>query len=348
MATNVERLAASELGDLLPAIMSGARLSRGECMRLWRTADLTSLGVLANQVRECKSGARSFFRSAAHVNPTGLPDPGCPECTAAAASDRSFSRLGGLGEDFRKTASEFAGELHLTGGPDPSSGMEELCRQIRQAAALCPQLRLRAFTWRQLESAAEKDRELPREVLTRLMDAGLMSLAGGALVDLSPARPHLGSESITSVERRMPWIRAAAELKLKCELSWVSGDEDDPETTTEFLARVREIQDHFPIFECVVPLAFNCPSGQLDLPMPTGYNHLRAVAIGRLFLDNFPRVRSSPFAVGEPLAQIAQWYGADDAGSASPAGPGAKQTAQPGRERMSILLREAGREPVEI
>ncbi len=165
-------------------------------------------------------------------------------------------------------------------------------------------------------------------------------------MDLSPAHPHLGPDGIPIMERRMPWIQAAADLNLKCELSWVFGDNDDPEILTDTLVCVRGIQDYRAVFECFIPLIFHWPSPDLDLPMPTGYNHLRAVAIGRLFLDNILQIRSSPFAVGEPLAQVAQWYGADDSGGAD-ASMSSKAPAI-GHDHMLKLLREAGRDPVEM
>ena len=348
MATDTERLATSELADLLPAVRAGDRLKRIDCVRLWRTADLTSLGVLANLVRERVSGNDTFFRSSIHLNATGAPVPACPECSAQSAPGRSALTLEDLDSFLSGIDSGFRGELHLTGGAGPSAGVDGLCRLLERIVSTRPHLKLRAFTWQELESAAAVDGKTAAQVLSALVNAGLTSLAGGALVDLSHVRPNLSPEDISVMERRMPWIQAAAELKLTCELSWIFGDGDDPELLTDTLFCIRGIQDHRTIFENFVPLVFQWPSGNLELPMPTGYNHLRAVAIGRLFLDNISRIRSSPSSVGEPMAQVAQWYGADDAGSVSPDGGWALKCAGMRRERLASLIREAGRDPAEI
>jgi len=344
MATDTERLAESELADLLPVVEAGGRLKRSDCLRLWRTDDLTSLGVLANRARARVSGNTAYFHSAIHANTTGAPVPACPECNAAAAGLSSLTVIKPLaaGEGFGTGQS---GELHLTGGLIPDTDLERLCRLVERTVAAYPRLRIRAFTWQELDYAAAKDGKTPAQALALLADAGLSSVAGGALVDLSPAQPHLGPESISLMEKRMPWIQAAAELGLKCELSWVYGETDDPEILIDTLVCIRGIQDYRPIFECFTPLVFRWDSDGLDLPIPTGYNHLRAVAIGRLFLDNIARIRSSPFAVSEPLAQVAQWYGADDAGSA-----GIREAEAPviGHGQMLKLLRDAGRDPREI
>ncbi len=336
MTTQLEMLAESELADLLPVVQSGDRLRSTDCLRLWKTADLTSLGVLANHVRERASGNRSFFRSTVHLNPTGRPDPACPEC-AVSSTGRPLPSVEALSDALRNSVTEGVTELHLTGGPDPGTGVDSLCRWVEKAVESFPRLSLRAFTWRQLECAATRDGERPDQVLARLADAGLASPAGGALVDLEPERPHLDAGSLAVLEKRMPWLQAAGQLNMTTELSWVFGDGDDAEVLTDLLVCLRGIQDSCSVFDCFAPISFYWPSGALDLPVHTGYNHLRTVAIGRLFLDNVPRIRSSPFAVGEPLAQVAQWYGADDAG-----------TTGPDPDRMIRLLRDAGRDPVKM
>jgi len=346
MAADIDRVAASELGDLLPLVRAGERLTRGDCMRLWRTDDLTSLGVLANHARERASGNRTQYHCAVHINYTGNPVPACPECTAVSAARHSKvspAELAGLLEGIDGARIH---ELHLTGGPDLEMGVDGLCRMMERASAACPALSIRAFTWQELECAAAIEGRTPSRTLPSLVDAGLTSIAGGALVDLSPSVFHLGPESIHKMEARMPWIQAAADLGLKSDLSWIIGDGDDPEVLTDMLVCIRGIQDHWAVFESFAPLAFQWPPEALELPMPTGYNHLRAVAIGRLFLDNIPRIRSAPFAVSEPLAQVAQWYGADDAGSACAPRDSRWSTPGIGVDRLLKLLQESGRDPV--
>jgi len=348
MTTDTARLAASELADLLPVVQAGNRLNRSDCVRLLRTDDLTSLGVLANFVRERASGNSAYYRRSVHLNPSGIPVPACPECSAQAAGRRSALTLEELSSVLKGIDTGYEGEVHLTGGPGPSGGIDRLCHLVDRIVCTRPRVRLRAFTWQELEHAATADGKPPSQVLSAVVNTGLRSLAGGALVDLSAARPNLSRDDVSVIERRMPWIQAAAELGLNCELSWVFGGNDDPEVLADLLVCVRGIQDVRGIFESFTPLAFQWPSGDLDLPAPTGYNHLRAVAIGRLFLDNIVRIRSSPFSVSEPMAQVAQWYGADDAGSVAPVGSSAVECAPDGRERLRGLIREAGRDPVEI
>src|SRR5687767_9404926 len=84
MTIESDSMEGSEIADLLPAIETGERLSRRECLRLWETHDLTSLGVLANLRREAVSGNQSFYRKAFHLNPTSRSVPACRLCDRSA------------------------------------------------------------------------------------------------------------------------------------------------------------------------------------------------------------------------------------------------------------------------
>ena len=88
------------------------------------------------------------------------------------------------------------------------------------------------------------------------------------------------------------------------------------------------------------------------LPAPTSADTLRTHAVARLLLDNVQHIKAFWIATGVEVAQIAQWYGANDldgtvqeeriyhmAGSRTP------QVMTPATIRR--LIRAAGREPLE-
>ncbi|PYV18226.1 MAG: hypothetical protein DMG07_04320 [Acidobacteria bacterium] len=279
-----------ELSDLVPVVTRGERLDRDACLRLWRTDDLTGLGVLANLVRERVNGNRAFVRAALRAS---------------------------AGEDLESllsaTDGASAGELHLEG--------TDLHRLVRRARELAPNLRPRACTWTELEQAAGAGGSEPQRVLRGLADAGLHHLAGGALN-----------------ERHLPWVEAAASLGMRAELHWFVHGDEPAEVAVDTLLELRRLSEVYPIFACLTPLLRTPPAEGVEMPDPTGYNCLRAIAVGRLCLDRMPHVRGSVEALGESVMQVAQWYGADDAGSVAP----------PARERLAELLRAAGREPVEL
>jgi aminodeoxyfutalosine synthase len=233
MATEIAQTDGS--ADLLLKVLSGERLSGSDCLRLWKTRDLTSLGALANLRREAASGNAVFFRREVHRNYTGLPVPSCPLCNRFPSQPLS---PGEWERSLEHIPPDVVAELHLTAGASPQFGLEALCTIVRTAVTLRPNLKIRAFTWSELETAAEREGATPDQTLAALVEAGLNSLAGGALMDLRPDRPHLVRECIAQLELRAPWVAAAAARGLRCEISWVYGGEDDPQSVIDGLARI--------------------------------------------------------------------------------------------------------------
>jgi aminodeoxyfutalosine synthase len=346
-----EALVGNELSDLLPRIDSGGRLGRQDFLRLWNTCDLTGLGALANFARERAAGNRTIYRYRLHLNCSSRPPGFCPDCGAqrwgtgsAAAAEDPFDAAA------RQLLPQEC-EIHLTGGPGTGRRVEDLLALVDRARKLGSRSHVRAFSWTELRAAAEKDGQEPAAVLHALVEAGIESLTGGILADLTEDGPHTGQAAIQEMEQSIPWIRAAAEVGLKCEFAWVTGNGDDPEALADLLICVRGIQDRWKIFECCIPMLFQPHLRGMAVPMPTGYNQLRSIAAARLFLDNFPRIQSPIAAVGESVAQAAQWYGADDIGGipipeqAGEAHPGIQK---PGTGEAIELIRSAGRDPVDL
>lgn len=331
MHNDLERLVEAELAAVARKIRTGGRIGRSSCLHLWKTHDLTGIAALANFTRERTAGKATFFQTAVFVNYNGLPVPSYPEC----ASDVTDQSPGAISQ--RKIPA-----VYLLGGPDPRVGMQDLCRWVERVRDAHPESHVRGFTWNALEMVAEKESKSPGQVISALFSAGLCGLAGGALVDLTPESPHLDGGSVEKLGRRVPWIQAAADAGLKCEISWIYGDGDDPEVLTDLLECIRGLQERYQVFECFSPLLFSRPGDKVALPMPTGYNQLRAIAVARLFLDNIPRIRSSRHALGDAVHQVAQWYGADDAGFVLPS-----CETEPGNG-LADLMRAAGREPTEL
>jgi aminodeoxyfutalosine synthase len=116
---------------------------------------------------------------------------------------------------------------------------------------------------------------------------------------------------------------------------------------------VRALQDVTGGFQAFIPLAFHPDNNQMrKLPAPSATDTLRVHAVGRLLLDNVPHIKAFWIATGVEVAQLAQWYGANDldgtvqeeriyhmAGSRTP------EAMTPAAIRR--LIRVAGREPLE-
>lgn len=299
MASPSEALGSRELEELLAAVSRGDPLDREATLRLWTTHDLTAVGVVANAARERVSGARAYYRGIAVASPVQW-------------------------QPLLESIDEGGIEIHLT--ETRGLSLDRLCSIASDARALRPNMRLRALTWEETELMAQREGRTPRDLFAALADAGLHHLAGGAVLE--------GADP--TAERWLPWIEAAARAGLRADLVWIVPHE--PHRVVSGLEALERLAAAHPIFDCVVPTLASSSATAVEIDPPTGYNRLRGIALARLGLAAIPHVRGAWSELGESLMQVAQWYGADDAGGASTAAEGA---------RLAALLGEAGREPVD-
>ncbi|MCX6360870.1 MAG: hypothetical protein NT029_13745, partial [Armatimonadetes bacterium] len=68
------------LADLYDKVVDGARLDRGDGMRLMACPDLTAVGTVANAARERLNGDRTYYILNRHVNYTNVCNKGCRFC----------------------------------------------------------------------------------------------------------------------------------------------------------------------------------------------------------------------------------------------------------------------------
>jgi aminodeoxyfutalosine synthase len=90
----------------------------------------------------------------------------------------------------------------------------------------------------------------------------------------------------------------------------------------------------------------------MGLPETTGFEDLKAIAVGRLMLDNFPHIKSYWIMIGPRLAQVGLAFGADDIDGTVTEEKIAHDAGASTPQILSIhdlvrLVREAGRRPVE-
>ena len=88
-------------------------------------------------------------------------------------------------------------------------------------------------------------------------------------------------------------------------------------------------------------------STRYDGAKATGYDHLRTVAVARLFLDNFDSFQASWVTQGPKIAQVSLRYGINDFGSTMleenvVSAAGTSHTNEMNLDMMERLIRDAG------
>jgi aminodeoxyfutalosine synthase len=81
---------------------------------------------------------------------------------------------------------------------------------------------------------------------------------------------------------------------------------------------LRDLQDETGGFLAYIPLAYHPDGNELGAQLgrlgttTTGFDDLKNLAVGRLFLDNFAHVKSHWIMVSTPVTQVALHFGVND------------------------------------
>ena len=246
-----------------------------------------------------------------------------------------------------------ATEVHIVGGLAPEVSLGYCVRLVAGLHEAYPAVCIQAFTAVEIASVAKKAGLTPREVLSRLKDAGLTGLPGGGAEIFDPAvRQRLCPKKISGPE----WLavhREAHRLGLTTNATMLYGHVETPANRVDHMLALRELQDETGGFAAFIPLPFH-PHGTKfpDLPGTTACDDLMTIAVSRLLLDNVPHIKAFWIMLTPDLAQVALMFGADDldgtvvreeithaAGAETPQGLTAADLAH--------LIRAAGCEPVQ-
>jgi aminodeoxyfutalosine synthase len=346
----------ARLAAIRDKVEAGRRLSFDDGLFLSESADLFTLGELANVVRERKNGNFTYYNVNTHLNPTNVCVYRCTFC--AFRSDLKGPKGYVMtDEQVLERAAEAdrrgATELHVVGGLHHQLPYEWYLNVIRIIHQAHPRLHLKAYTAVEWDWFARLTGRPTRDLLAEFREAGLGSLPGGGAEIFHPeVRDKICEHKADAAE----WLRIHREahhLGLRTNATMLYGHIEEARHRVDHLIRLRELQDETGGFQTFIPLAFHPDNTRLShLPKASGLMDLRTMAVSRLLLDNFPHVKAYWVMLGIQTAQTALSFGADDldgtvvhekiyhdAGSDSP-------------QELSVaeirrLIEEAGRVPVE-
>jgi cyclic dehypoxanthinyl futalosine synthase len=151
--------------------------------------------------------------------------------------------------------------------------------------------------------------------------------------------------------------RTAHRLGMPTTATMMYGHVESVAQRVEHLTRVRDLQDETGGFTAFIAWSFQ-PENTALAATPdrwqgrraTGFDHLRTVAVARLFLDNVPNLQASWVTQGPKIAQISLHYGVNDFGSTMleenvVSAAGTAHTGEMSLAEMRRLIAEAGFEP---
>ena len=317
------RLRDPALRPIAEKVLEGVRLTPADARSLYSTTDLTSVGRLADLANQRRNGDRVFFSANQHINPTNICvlRNTCTFCSFARMPKEEGGYTRSLEEVFAE-AEQARGmptkEFHIVGGLHPKLRLEYYTDMIRGLKERFPHVHIKALTAVEIAHLARIEKASERDVLIAMKEAGLTSLPGGGAEVFSTAvRATIAERKLTGQE----WLRVhrvAHELGIPSNCTMLYGHVETVDDRIEHLGMLRELQDETAGFLTYIPLAYHPDNNELGEELgrvgsaTTGYEDLRNIAIGRLYLDNIPHVKTHWPMVTPFLSQIALAYGCDD------------------------------------
>lgn len=346
----------SPMQTIADKVEAGERLSFEDGVYLDQSADLHTLGYLANKVRERKNGNFAYYNTNIHLNPTNVCIYRCRFC--AFRSDLRDEKAYTFDEKMiqdRALEGRAAGatEIHVVGGLHHQKKFDWYLDVVRTIHETTPEIHIKAWTPVEISWFSRITKKPIRWVMEQLVEVGLGSMPGGGAEIFDPeVRTQLCEHKADG----SVWFdvhRTAHELGLRSNATMLYGHIEEAKHRVDHMVQLRDLQDETGGFQTFIPLAFHPDNTELaDLKKPDMLFDLRMIALGRLMMDNFDHVKAYWIMLGEATAQMALGYGADDidgtvvheliyhdAGAETPEGKTVEQ--------LHHLIREAGREPVE-
>ena len=319
----LERLRDVALHPIGEKVRRGERLIAADAITLFRTPDLLGVGHLADAVNRVKHGDVVTFASNQHINPTNVCvlRKTCVFCGYARlpkeAGAYRYSIEQVLAEAAQATGS-MTREFHIVGGLDMQAGLEYYRTMFRALKTAHPQVHIKALTAVEIAHIARIEKMSWTDVLVALREAGLDTMPGGGAETFSAAVRDVISDKKLGGADYINVHRAAHQLGIRTNCTMLYGHVETIEDRVEHLTMLRNLQDDTGGFLAYIPLAYHPDDNELGVMLgrqgtsTTGFDDLRNLAVGRLFLDNFSHIKSHWIMVSPALTQVALAFGVND------------------------------------
>jgi aminodeoxyfutalosine synthase len=312
-----------KLRPIADKVQRGERLTKEDGVALFDTGDLLGLGSLADYANRRRNGDRVFFSANQHLNPTNvcILRKTCVFCSFARLpkEEGAYTRsLDEVYEEAEAARSAPTREFHIVGGLHPKLRLDYYLEMFRGLKERHPEVQIKALTAVEVAHLARIEKMSTHDVLQAMKAAGVDSLpGGGAEVFSSAVRATIADRKLVADD----WLRVhreAHELSIPTNCTMLYGHVETHVDRIEHLALLRDLEDEAPGFLTYIPLAYHPDHNELGESLgmqgrsTTGYDDLKNIAVGRLFLDNIPHVKTHWPMVTPFLSQVALHFGCDD------------------------------------
>jgi cyclic dehypoxanthinyl futalosine synthase len=341
--------------SILDKGIEGQRLDQEEIRILFDHGGLLELGQAAGEVRRRKNPTDvASYIIDRNINYTNVCVYRCRFCAFYRTIKDADAYVLPFDEIATKVAETVAcggTGILLQGGVHPELRIAYYEGLLADLKKTFPQIHLHAFSVPEIWYLAKLEKMPVREVLERLVAAGLDSIPGGGAEILEDeTRRQIWSRAKASTDQWLGVHREAHRLGLRTTATMMFGVGEPISARIEHFLGVRELQDDSGGFTAFIPWTFQDSGTDLEHEVEPsgGFDYLRTLAISRLALDNVEHVQGSWVTQGPKIGQVSLFFGADDLGSimleenvVAAAGAQYRMT----QSDMERVIREAGYTP---
>ena len=317
------RISDPALLPIAEKVMAGERLAPADGVALFRTNDLLGLGTMADAANRARHGDIVTFAANQHINPTNvcILRKTCVFCSYARLPKEEGAYRYTMEQVWAEAASATDGltrEWHIVGGLDMHAGLAYYSEMFRGLKERHPRVHIKALTAVEIAHIARIDKMSVRDVLIALREAGLDTMPGGGAEVFSPGVRATIADRKLSGEEYIDVHRTAHGLGIRSNCTMLYGHVETYEDRIQHIGMLRDLQDETGGFLAYIPLAYHPDNNELGIELgrtgtaTTGFDDLKNLAVGRLYLDNFAHVKSHWIMVTPAMSQMSLHFGVND------------------------------------
>ncbi|MGA9859790.1 MAG: 5-amino-6-(D-ribitylamino)uracil--L-tyrosine 4-hydroxyphenyl transferase CofH, partial [Solirubrobacteraceae bacterium] len=256
------RIAPDVAPQAIERARDGARLTAEELTALFaeqRPAVIEDIRAAADELRLGLAGETVTFVVNRNINVSNVCIVGCAFC-GFGQSRRSPDAYEHSRDEFAQRVADAleagATELCIQSGIHPAWGLEDYLGWLRFAKELAPDIHLHAYSPMEIAHMCDVSGLAPREVFSRLRDAGLGSTPGTAAEVLHDGVRERISPNKLPVARWVEIIEASHAEGIRSTVTVMFGHIEEPTELAEHMRVVRDLQERTGGFTEFVPLSF--------------------------------------------------------------------------------------------
>lgn len=311
------------LHPIADKVERGERLSAADGVALFATGDLLAVGHMADAVNRARNGDSVTFAANHHINPTNICilRKTCVFCSYARLPKEEGAYRYTMEQVYAEAAtsnSTLTREFHIVGGLDMHAGLDYYTEMFRGLKERFPHVHIKALTAVEVAHVARVSKKSVRDTLIALHEAGLDTMPGGGAEVFSPGVRATIADKKLSGEEYINVHREAHALGIRSNCTMLYGHVETYEDRIAHLSMLRDLQDETSGFLAYIPLAYHPDNNELGETLhregtaTSGFDDLKNLAVGRLFLDNFDHIKSHWIMVTPFVSQVALHFGVND------------------------------------